>query len=107
MESQQAPDNSRFEVEDSCAHGRYLVLKVKYESCEKCAFEGSKILVYRDCSLQQAIRWKVIDPHFRPDPRSEKQRDPRQAPSPIARFPADQWEHAYACICWLDTSSES
>jgi hypothetical protein len=66
------------------AVGTAMVLRVKYESCPNCSFEGVKLLVYRNVSVMDVVRWRVIDPHF-----TDKQPTLRShAPSPIARFPA-------------------
>lgn len=80
---QAPPDNTKFEILDSEVKGAFLVLKVKYQSCPDCAFEGIKILVYKDAGLKDALRWRTIDPHFRPD----KPTNASHAPSPFARFP--------------------
>ena len=89
------PDSRDFDIEDHKQVGQHLVLRVKYPSCAKCSFEGSKVMVFLRCNAGIALRWKEIDPHFRspsPDP------DPRKAPSPDARFPATEigWADAVA-----------
>lgn len=53
----------------------YLIVKIKYLACTN--FEGVKILVYKDCTLKQLIKQKVIDPHFSENTNKK---------SPIARF---------------------
>jgi hypothetical protein len=78
------PDNSNFEILDVVSLGQYIALTVKYESCEKCSYEGVKILVY-EATLRDVLNWKVIDPHF-----SSKPPKKNHAPSPIARFPASE-----------------
>lgn len=86
------PNPDDYDILDSREVGRSLVLKVQYSSCEKCSFDSAKVLVFLNCGLKDALRWKRIDPHFSDtDPG-----DPRQAPSPRARFPADEqgWEDA-------------
>jgi hypothetical protein len=79
------PDADNFQVLDSKEIGSNLVLRVQYPSCSECSYEGIKLLVYRKCSLADAIRWTSIDPHFG-DPTVK--RLPTDAPSPAARFPA-------------------
>lgn len=78
-------DNRQFEIEDFFQQDRFLVLSVRYPSCEKCAFEGNKVMVFEGVTTQNVIFWTEIDPHFR-DP-EEAQRN--LAPSPIARFPGN------------------
>ena len=79
------PDPDRYQVENAEEVGPHLVLRVKYPNCERCAYEGSKILVVLNASLAQAITWRRIDPHFR-DPKAMKSLL-HEAPSPAARFP--------------------
>ncbi len=79
------PDASKFEVEDAEQVGAHLVLKVRYPNCASCSYEGSKVMVFLDATLSQAIKWKTIDPHFR-DPTTELASN--VAPGPNARFPA-------------------
>lgn len=87
------PDNSQFEIVDCLELSAGIVLKVKYESCVNCAYEGTKVLVYVGSTTRDIWKWRTIDPHFRdtiPAP------GPREAPSPTARFPASQegWDLA-------------
>jgi len=85
------PDPDNFEVMDAAAVGSNLILKVRYESCMGCAYDAQKVLVYLDTSTIMALKWKRIDPHF-----DDKERGPREAPSPDARFPASSqgWQDA-------------
>lgn len=64
-----------------------LVLQVKYPNCAKCAYEGTKTVVYVGVKLVDALRWKEIDPHFAD---RKAKRSPTQAPSPAARYPGDE-----------------
>lgn len=86
LESQLAArvDNTQYTVCNFYWAGAYLVLTVQYPSCQDCAYEGTKILVYKDVANIDLLNWREIDPHFR-EPQVKK---PSQAPSPIARFPA-------------------
>lgn len=79
------PDNERYDIQRTEQIGRYLVVEVEYPNCAVCAYEGHKILVFADTDLQQAIRWRRIDPHFRPP---DSRKEAREAPPPVARFPA-------------------
>lgn len=73
----------------------HLVIKVSYPNCAKCAFEGNKVLVFLNTKLKDAIKWKVLDPHFRDPTKMVKK---GEAPSPDARFPASEtgWKNALA-----------
>ena len=82
------PDNSKFQVLDTFSAEPLLVLKVEYPSCKECSYEGTKIMVFEGVSLNDAIKWTKIDPHFRED--LKEFFDQLQAPSPIARFPASE-----------------
>lgn len=85
-------------VLDFASAGPYLVLKVQYPSCTACAYEGIKVLVFKGHALERAaIRWREIDPHFRPpDPNAPL----HHAPPPIARFPGtdEGWNMALGLI---------
>lgn len=104
-----SPDSSNFEIEEAEQVGRHLVLRVKYPNCSSCAYEGSKVMVFLNTSPLQAMRWKKIDPHFRA-PRSVQpgfhaNENPREAPSPAARFPASRegWSDALSYARTRDT----
>ena len=85
------PDSENYEIIDVERVGSHIALKVKYPNCAKCAYEGTKILVYLNVSEVDILKWKKIDPHF-----SNKKRSAREAPSPACRFPASDegWEDA-------------
>lgn len=87
------PDNERFDILRSEQVGPTLVVEIEYPNCAACAYEGHKVLVFTDTNLSQAIRWRRVDPHFRPP---EDHTDPKIAPPPSARFPAtpNGWEDA-------------
>lgn len=86
------PDPNKFEVLEVVPVGKWLVMKVQYLSCVDCSFESKKVLVIEG-TLQDAIFWKKIDPHFRPRSRVE---GGKEAPGPRARFPGDDegWHDA-------------
>lgn len=85
-----SPDNSQYEILDHSQIGPLLVLKVKYDSCSNCSGEAEKVMVFRS-TVGEALRWKVIDPHFR----LTYVPNQREAPPPLARFmPSDEG--------WLD-----
>ncbi len=87
------PDARNYTIEEVAQTGPNLVLRVKYPNCAKCAYEGNKVLVFLAVSTAEALRWRVIDPHFR-DPKMA--RKPTEAPPPDARFPANDqgWDDA-------------
>jgi hypothetical protein len=90
-----SPNPDSFAIEDVEQVGEHLVMRVKYPNCAKCAYEGSKVIVFLDVTLKHAIKWRRIDPHFR-DPRGNLAMN--EAPSPAARFPASKegWSDALA-----------
>jgi hypothetical protein len=88
------PDASSYEVVDFLRVGPHVVMKVLYPNCAKCSYEGHKVLVLLDVTEADVLGWRKIDPHFR-DPKSVA-RNRREAPSPVARFPAsaEGWKDA-------------
>lgn len=93
------PDNSQFEIVDCLELTSGVVLRVKYESCTNCAYEGTKVLVYAGITTRDVLRWRTIDPHFR-----EVEPGPKQAPSPTARFPASKegWDMAVGFLAGVN-----
>lgn len=92
------PDAKNYEIEDVEQVGNHLVAKVKYPNCAKCAFEGVKVMVFFDTTIKDAIRWRVIDPHFRAARAASLPKMPSYAPAPAARFPGspEGWKDALA-----------
>lgn len=80
------PDCEQFQILEATMANNAMVLRVQYPSCDKCAYEGTKVLVYKGVTPMDALLWKRIDPHFS-DPTEKRER--HEAPPPIARFPAD------------------
>lgn len=93
------PDNSQFEIMECLELSNGLVLKVRYENCPSCAYEGTKVLVYEGRRTADVLKWRIIDPHF-----SDKVSGARVAPSPTARFPASEegWRHATQFLVRLE-----
>jgi len=58
----ESPDAEKFEIEEIEEVGRFLVMKVKYPNCSKCEYEGSKIMVFCDVTMKDAVKWRKIDP---------------------------------------------
>ena len=90
------PDSSNYEILDAQECKSNLVIKVKYPNCSNCAFEGVKVIVYKNTKIIDALKWRKIDPHFRLD---DKNKPAVEAPSPSARFPGNQ-EGWTAAIAW-------
>jgi hypothetical protein len=98
-----APDAGEFEIERVTTVAHHLVVQVRYPSCSACAYEGLKTLVFEKCALDDAIKWREIDPHFRDNSKGNKL--PKKiAPSPIARFHGNDrgWALAIAFACFID-----
>ncbi len=98
----ETPDSKNYDIVQIERVGEHLVLKVLYPNCSKCAFEGNKVMVFINIGELEVIRWKEIDPHFRPSKEGGTQwakgtlKDVKKAPSPVARFPATEegWKDA-------------
>jgi hypothetical protein len=71
------PDPYNFEVKDIKKIGNYLWVLMNYPNCTE--YNGDKILIYKDISLDRFIKLTRIDPHFRDS-----------IYSPIARFKPDK-----------------
>ena len=87
------PDANRYEIKKVERVGPHLVLQVLYPNCARCSYEGLKTLVFLHVQEFQALQWRRIDPHFRPNKSAA-----HEAPSPAARFPASEegWSDALA-----------
>jgi hypothetical protein len=101
------PDPDNYEIIEVCRVGPHLILKVKYASCVKCSFEGTKIMVYLNTPEVEVLRWKRIDPHFTDPDDGDIPRG--HAPGPNARFPANMagWEDARAYAQYRDRDHTS
>lgn len=62
-----------------------IIIEIQYGDCEN--YEGRKILLFENCTLNDLIKQKLIDPHFCEN---------KKVHSPIARFePTERgWEMA-------------
>lgn len=78
------PNPRNFSIRRVEMIGKYLIAKIHYPDCTN--FEGMKILVYENLSIEQLSSLTFIDPHFCDG----------DHPSPIARFTPteDGWYHA-------------
>ena len=92
------PDSKNFEIEKFEQVGSFMVVQALYPNCSKCSYEGRKVMVFQNVTVQDIVYWREIDPHFRPVPKEREAINKKVAPSPVARFPADPqglgWERA-------------
>lgn len=80
------PDPLKYEILEHILLGNKLIIKINYIGCTN--YEGNKILMYENCTLNQLKNQKYIDPHF-----SES----TKFISPIARFEPTQRGWNMAC----------
>lgn len=69
------PDPKNYKIQRSLAYGHHFIIEVIYPDCTN--YEGRKILVYKNTSLEDLISQGSIDPHFS---------DNENFKSPFARF---------------------
>jgi hypothetical protein len=79
------PDPNRYQIKNDIQKNEYLIVAIKYDNCIN--YEGEKVLVFKDCTLQQLKKQKFIDPHFSSN---------KLYHSPIARFEPTEtgWSNA-------------
>jgi hypothetical protein len=68
-------DSSNYRIIKSKKIDNFLILFINYPNCTN--FEGNKILVYINCTIDNLYAQRSIDPHFS---------DNKNYISPIARF---------------------
>ena len=80
------PDPTNFVIGKSLPIGRFLLVEVEYPDCTN--YEGRKIMVYENVTLQDLKKQGHLDPHFAEN---------KKFHSPIARFePTSKgWDMAY------------
>lgn len=69
------PKADNYEIIKYLEENNHLILDIKYLDCIN--YEGRKILVFENCTFDDLIKQKLIDPHFS---------DNKKMKSPIARF---------------------
>lgn len=86
------PNPANYKILRSEQIGSYLVIEIQYLDCVN--YEGKKILVYKDCTLDELQKQKLIDPHFCEN---------KNFLSPISRFePTEEgWGNAIKFIMAL------
>lgn len=89
------PNPYEFEILKSQQIGKYTIVEILYPNCKN--YEGKKILVYQDSSIQKICSINKIDPHF-----LENQL------SPIARFlpTKEGWEMAVGFCTYMSGKDE-
>lgn len=80
------PDPTNFQIIRSVQFTDWLVVEILFPDCTN--YEGRKILMYEDTSIEELIEQKVVDPHFC---------DNQQFNSPVARFEPTNVGWAMAC----------
>lgn len=69
------PNPNNYYIMDSKQIDSFLILKVRYYNCTN--YEGKKILLFENCTINDIKKQKKIDPHFCDD---------KDLYYPIARF---------------------
>jgi hypothetical protein len=62
VRNSQIIDATQFRILKLVKVGRMVVVKARYDSCAN--FEGLKILVYENCTPEDVMSAKTLDPHF-------------------------------------------
>lgn len=80
------PDPGNYKITSHTIVGKYLIIEINYPDCTN--YEGNKILLYDNCTIEELRNQKTIDPHF-----SES----TKFFSPVARFQPNTrgWSMAY------------
>ncbi len=69
------PDPLLYTIKKHARVNSFLIVRVKYCGCTN--FEGMKILVFKDATMDQLLAQRTIDPHFS---------DSEKFIHPVARF---------------------
>jgi hypothetical protein len=79
------PNPNNYEIIEHLESNGWLLIKIKYPDCKN--YEGIKILLFRNVTVMDLLKQKLIDPHF-----SEN----KEYKSPFARFEPTElgWEAA-------------
>ena len=83
------PDPTNYKILEHSEYKGYLIVEIRYPDCRN--YEGKKLLLFKDISLNDLLRQRKIDPHFS---------DNKDYHSPVARFEPTRsgWKMAVACI---------
>jgi len=90
------PDPKNYRILKSEQINNYLLVVIIYPDCTN--YEGRKILLFKDTTLQELFNQKLIDPHFSNN---------KQYKSPIARFEPTEygWELGKQFVNFLETQN--
>ena len=80
------PDPNNYEVLAAVALRGHLAIELKYPDCTN--YEGHKILVFKNTTIQELMLQKTIDPHFSNN---------KNFKSPFARFEPTKEGWKQAC----------
>jgi hypothetical protein len=56
------PDPKNYKIGKIVQMNNLLIVKINYPDCKN--YEGDKILIFEDVSLEDLMHTKIIDPHF-------------------------------------------
>lgn len=89
------PDPNNYEIINHLESNGWLLIKIKYLDCTN--YEGMKILLFKDVTVMDLLKQKLIDPHFS---ENEKYK------SPFARFePTEKGWFAATSLMKIPTKS--
>ena len=79
------PDPKNWSIKEHVQINSFLIIKINYPDCTN--YEGNKILVFENTTMEELMKQKMIDPHFSGN---------KKFLSPFARFePTEKgWEAA-------------
>jgi len=83
------PDPYNWVVNQSLQMGRFLLVAITYPDCTN--YEGKKIMVYENATINDLKKQRTVDPHFSSN---------KKFHSPIARFEPTQdgWKMAQKMV---------
>jgi hypothetical protein len=88
------PNPNNYEIIEHLESNGWLLIKIKYPDCKN--YEGIKILLFRNVTVMDLLKQKLIDPHF-----SEN----KEYKSPFARFEPTEFGWEAAMILMLVDSN--
>ncbi len=85
------PNPSNYHIKTMMSIGKYMVILINYPDCTN--YEGNKILVYKNVTLEDLNKQGSIDPHFSNN---------KSKHSPVARFEPTEygWNLAVSFCKW-------
>lgn len=84
------PDPSRWKIKRSVCIGHNVLVEVNYPDCTN--YEGNKIILYRNCTVDLIKSQQKLDPHFVRE---------KYLVKPFARFePTEEgWNAGFEMLC--------